>query len=192
MTEYKISVPDTASFAEALAKREEQMKLFTPTLGNGSLCAKQVTENNKVLKDMKSALEEAKKPYLDQLNEAFKPFQELIDNFKAEAEAYQKANLLVKKDEFKEEAKAMYAEILTAMLAFADSIEAPDFEEVYDDSLYQMTKAKAKDVMQAKIVKEVKSKQKCFVTFTFTDNYSVDKARELLIREKIHFTEDKI
>lgn len=192
MEKNEITIPDSASVAELFAKRREQMSLFTPTIGNSALCAKQVTANNKAYKEAKDLLAEAKKPYLDKIEKAFEPLQIMVDGFKAETDAYQKANLQTKKAEAREKAKEIYAGILSDLLTFSDSIDAPDFEEIYDDTMWQKTLTALKDEMKVKIVKRVKAKEKCFVTFTFTDKYSAEEAERLMYENKIHFMKDEL
>jgi hypothetical protein len=155
---------------------------ITPTPENADECAKQVTKLNKTLKENLAKLATAQEPYLTAIEEASKPLADLLGKFASEVNDYKDETLKAKKESRKEKARGFYAKALGELMVEGSlDGEAPKFDDVYDQSYYNLTDEAVAKVLKENIKASMKKDDPSQVaTFVFTGSAKIGQVEELL------------
>lgn len=142
-------------FAESITEASKSIGLMKPTPENSPICAKSVTEHNKVLKAAQNTLKEAEKRFLEPFEKQIAPAKEAVEAYASLAKQEQTDVLIAKKEKAKQEAFSLFADL--AKLSKDGSL--PDWETFYDPSWYSLTSDALRSSMVAKLADFAKKEE---------------------------------
>ena len=184
---FEIALPDSGAFASKVSEAEAKMALTPSTPGNAGICAKVVTANNKLLKEMKAERQRAVEPLLGRIAGMMKPIDDVIAGFSDDAKAYADAVLTAKKERHRAKCGEWYSEQAALILSANPDKALPAFEDVYEPNWYSKTDADCRGLMMVKLTSAAREAKEGLYSFTVFTDLDADKAERLLIDNKIHY-----
>ena len=170
-----------------VSEAKAKIALTPSTPENANMCAKVVTANNNLLKEMKAERQKAVEPLLGKIAEMMKPVDDMIDGFSKEAKSYADAVLSAKKERHRAKCEEWYNEQATLILSANPDKALPAFEDVYEPNWYSKTDADCRDFIRVKLTSEVREAKEGLYSFNVFTDLDAEKVERLLIENKIHY-----
>lgn len=180
-------MPDRGAFASKVSEAKSRIALAPSTPGNAGICAKLVTRNNRLLKEMKAERQRAVEPLLARIAEMMKPIDDVIAGFSEEAKAYADSVLSAKKERHRSKCEEWYGEQAALILSADPDKALPAFEDVYEPGWYSKTDADCRGLIRVKLTSAVREAKEGLHSFAVFTDLDADEVEKLLIENKIHY-----
>ena len=180
-------MPDRDAFASKVSEAKSKIALTPSTPENANMCAKVVTANNNLIKEMKAERQKAVEPLLGKIAEMMKPIDDMIASFSDEAKAYADSVLNAKKERHRAKCEEWYNEQATLILSANPDKALPAFEDVYEPNWCSKTDADCRKLITVKLTSEVREAKEGLYSFNVFTDLDADKVEKLLIENKIHY-----
>ena len=170
-----------------MSEAKSRIALTPSTPENAGICAKLVTQNNRLLKEMKAERQRAVEPLLDRIAGMMKPIDDVIAGFSDEAKAYADSVLSAKKERHRAKGEGWYNEQAALILSANPDKELPAFEDVYEPNWYSKTDADCRGLMRVKLTSAVREAKEGLHSFAVFTDVDADEVEKLLIENKINY-----
>ena len=184
---FEIALPDRGAFASKVSEAKSRIALTPSTPGNAAMCAKVVTSNNNLIKEMKAERQRAVEPLLGKIAEMMKPIDDVIAGFSEEAKAYADAVLSAKKERHRAKCEGWYGEQAALILSANPDKALPAFEDVYEPNWYSKTDADCRGLIRVKLTSAVRESKEGLHSFSVFTDLDADKVEKMLIENEIHY-----